>query len=195
MVHGRLSVHPERQQQSQQDHATRSGDRDLFRRRHGHGQLARCKKHRVRYISQAQPDVGPDRGRARQSRDQDRDIAGTCASRRTTLAIERPIAGNYILVYDRSGNLSGQPAELWTYNLPINTVLGTTTNLGAFVTDRWRLGRTADVERGHSLGQAVVVRSRAVQGAGPVRQLGLLSTRRRREPDGASRHDSPPRTT
>jgi Carboxypeptidase regulatory-like domain/TonB dependent receptor-like, beta-barrel len=95
-------------------------------------------KHRVRYISQANLTWVPTadvlgnheiksgyRGYLRQ---QENDIRN-----------ERPVAGNYILVYDRSGNLSGQPAELWTYNLPINTVLGTTTNLGAFVTDRWRL--------------------------------------------------------
>ena len=58
------------------------------------------------------------------------------------------MAGNYILVYDRAGNVSGQPAELWTYNLPVETILGTTTNVGIFVTDRWRVGERLTLNLG-----------------------------------------------
>jgi hypothetical protein len=56
--------------------------------------------------------------------------------------------GNFILVYDRVGGVSGQPAELWTYNLPINTILGRTRNLGAYVTDQWGIGRQLTLQMG-----------------------------------------------
>ncbi len=51
-------------------------------------------------------------------------------------------------MYDNVGGASGSPAELWTYNLPVDTILGRTRNLGFYVTDQVRVGRQLTLQFG-----------------------------------------------
>ena len=105
------------------------------------------KKHRVRYVTQASLTYAPSSGFFA-NHEIKTGYRGYLFQMQHDTRLERPIAGNYILVYDRVSGVAQRPVELWTYNLPVDTTLGTTTNLGAFVTDQWRVGNRLTLNLG-----------------------------------------------